>query len=473
MAKSTTKPRSASRKYISIEGAAKLLGMSADEVEKLVDDGLLPVLPTRTGRVILDSDVIEFAKSRQKAKPVGQPTSQAEDQPAVDSRVGTARRRRNSRPKPVQKIEVPEPVADQPQPGPEFRFPGARAVQQIPADSTGQQVGPQQAPEYLAPGDGSASDDVSVLRRLRRLSEAIDRRQDRGADRFGPNVEGGMVDQIEARRSQLNKVIQAVGRSRIATNKARRVRRNPGDFIDKEGATYEAAVRGIPNPRTVVVNGKEIALPDDYRERKKFRKYQQEELQKIAGARRRRKAEDSKTDWQLKGAIGRAGFRAGRGTRRVTNAVVNEFKASDWPLPPNPFTKRNPLVRFGLQYNRNMGGPAGIALALGALAGGAVIGSNLKSEREAEEERKRRLAAAEAAARRDMLDVLGRREYKQTIKDSINENLGRLRAQAPDIYMRMASGRLLPQGAVVIGGAPRSDLLNELGMAMANGQFNG
>jgi hypothetical protein len=37
----------------------------------------------------------------------------------------------------------------------------------------------------------------------------------------------------------------------------------------------------------------------------------------------------------------------------------------------------------------------------------------------------------------------------------------------------MASGRLLPQGAVVIGGAPRSDLLNELGMAMANGQFNG
>jgi hypothetical protein len=74
-------------------------------------------------------------------------------------------------------------------------------------------------------------------------------------------------------------------------------------------------------------------------------------------------------------------------------------------------------------------------------------------------------------ARQDMLDLLGRKEQKQAVQMSINQNLAKLQMEAPDLYMRAATGRVLPQGAVVIGGAPRADLLNQLGMAMANGQF--
>jgi hypothetical protein len=70
-----------------------------------------------------------------------------------------------------------------------------------------------------------------------------------------------------------------------------------------------------------------------------------------------------------------------------------------------------------------------------------------------------------------MLDLLGRKEQKQAVQMSINQNLAKLQMEAPDLYMRAATGRVLPQGAVVIGGAPRADLLNQLGMAMANGQF--
>jgi hypothetical protein len=41
----------------------------------------------------------------------------------------------------------------------------------------------------------------------------------------------------------------------------------------------------------------------------------------------------------------------------------------------------------------------------------------------------------------------------------------------PAIYTAVSAGRKLPQGAVVLGGQPRVDLLQELGRSMAEGQF--
>ena len=55
---------------------------------------------------------------------------------------------------------------------------------------------------------------------------------------------------------------------------------------------------------------------------------------------------------------------------------------------------------------------------------------------------------------------------------SIQTNLGQIQRYAPDLYMSVAAGRKLPQGAVVIGGSPRQDLLNELGRAMSDGRFS-
>lgn len=60
----------------------------------------------------------------------------------------------------------------------------------------------------------------------------------------------------------------------------------------------------------------------------------------------------------------------------------------------------------------------------------------------------------------------------QSYQASIEQNLQTVRQNAPDLYMAVASGRRLPQGAVVIGGEQRQDLLNELGRAMADGRFS-
>ena len=131
----------------------------------------------------------------------------------------------------------------------------------------------------------------------------------------------------------------------------------------------------------------------------------------------------------------------------------------------------NPLRRYGSQFFRNIGGMRGGLMGLGALAGGALIGKMIQGSGELRAAQEREQEMLRRRARQDMLNLLGRKEQKQAVQMSINQNLAKLQMEAPDLYMRAATGRVLPQGAVVIGGAPRADLLNQLGMAMANGQF--
>lgn len=141
------------------------------------------------------------------------------------------------------------------------------------------------------------------------------------------------------------------------------------------------------------------------------------------------------------------------------------------PVPPYPPLNKktarmsvNPLKPGGFMKYGKMGlGAAGIGLLAGAF-----IKSKI-DERRADEKRQLLL---QKQARDDLIGLMGRREYKQSLEADIQRNLQNLQMKAPDLYMRVAAGRVLPQGAVVIGGAPRTDLLNELGMAMANGQFS-
>jgi hypothetical protein len=65
-----------------------------------------------------------------------------------------------------------------------------------------------------------------------------------------------------------------------------------------------------------------------------------------------------------------------------------------------------------------------------------------------------------------------RQARQASYQDAIDRNLGRLAQSAPDLYASVSAGRKLPQGGVVIGGAPRQDLLNELGRAMSDGRFS-
>lgn len=65
-----------------------------------------------------------------------------------------------------------------------------------------------------------------------------------------------------------------------------------------------------------------------------------------------------------------------------------------------------------------------------------------------------------------------RQAQEQSYQSAINRNLDTVMRYAPDLYASVAAGRKLPQGGVVIGGAPRQDLLNELGRSMADGRFS-
>lgn len=67
------------------------------------------------------------------------------------------------------------------------------------------------------------------------------------------------------------------------------------------------------------------------------------------------------------------------------------------------------------------------------------------------------------------LEALARERRAESLQSSIAQNLQQLQMTAPDLYMRVATGRRLPQGAIVIGGEPRHDLLQELGEQMAQG----
>ena len=73
--------------------------------------------------------------------------------------------------------------------------------------------------------------------------------------------------------------------------------------------------------------------------------------------------------------------------------------------------------------------------------------------------------------RQMQMNALVEEAKSESYEDSIGRNLQRIQQQAPDLYMAVAAGRRLPTGAVVLGGAPRTDLLQDLGRSMSDGQY--
>jgi hypothetical protein len=74
-------------------------------------------------------------------------------------------------------------------------------------------------------------------------------------------------------------------------------------------------------------------------------------------------------------------------------------------------------------------------------------------------------------SRRQLIDQMSMMGRQSGLESSIQTNLQRLQMEAPELYMRVAAGRRLPQGAVVLGGEKRDDLLQELGRSMSEGQI--
>lgn len=111
--------------------------------------------------------------------------------------------------------------------------------------------------------------------------------------------------------------------------------------------------------------------------------------------------------------------------------------------------------------------------ALGAL--GVVVGKPV-IERSLGVDKKTLLAEAlrqmSSGHQQAAINDASREASDASYRSSIQTNLGQIQRYAPDLYMSVAAGRKLPQGAVVIGGSPRQDLLNELGRAMSDGRFS-
>jgi len=138
-------------------------------------------------------------------------------------------------------------------------------------------------------------------------------------------------------------------------------------------------------------------------------------------------------------------------------------------------------LRAARAKGKKLSGPNALTAlaALGGVgAGSALVAGPIRSVTErmmgVDDETLQRKALSDLMASRAEAEQrqLVRQAQVNSIDQSIQGNLMRLQQSAPDIYAAVAAGRKLPQGAVVIGGSPRQDLLNELGRAMADGRFS-
>ena len=76
------------------------------------------------------------------------------------------------------------------------------------------------------------------------------------------------------------------------------------------------------------------------------------------------------------------------------------------------------------------------------------------------------LASSERGAR-EMNRARKRKKEYQQLQGNMAASLARLAAASPQTYNQVMAGRQLPQGAVVLGGQPRVDLMEDLAFRMA------
>ena len=145
-------------------------------------------------------------------------------------------------------------------------------------------------------------------------------------------------------------------------------------------------------------------------------------------------------------------------------------KLADLRAAGHPSTRRGRMTSMFRQMKPGVGGLSALA-GLGMVGAGYGVAGGVRSlmqrplVEQAQEDLRR-------SSRQQLIDQLSNTGRRMSLEDSINRNLMRLEAEAPELYMRVASGRRLPQGAVVLGGEKRTDLLEELGRSMADGQFS-
>jgi len=70
--------------------------------------------------------------------------------------------------------------------------------------------------------------------------------------------------------------------------------------------------------------------------------------------------------------------------------------------------------------------------------------------------------------RSEAMSNLGEDLKRRRIEEMIERNMAVVASRDPHLYSQVMAGRVLPQGAVVLGGPRRQDLMEELAYAMGN-----
>lgn len=135
-------------------------------------------------------------------------------------------------------------------------------------------------------------------------------------------------------------------------------------------------------------------------------------------------------------------------------------------MPLNTGLPPNLKPRFENKIPRNVAIGGGLA----ALAGLGVA-KGISSYRENTRLQEVQLESEHDRRESILADLVGQSK-EQALRTAIQDNLMRVQQQSPFLYNQVAAGRVLPQGAVVLGGRTRQDLLQELGRSMSEGQFS-
>jgi len=158
-----------------------------------------------------------------------------------------------------------------------------------------------------------------------------------------------------------------------------------------------------------------------------------------------------------------------RGVGRGATAVATAFGTGARPSTTvgNYFSKGNlgfaiPGMYFGGKYAIPMMGEIG-------KSGVQSVGDQIGIGPESFNLRNAKRAYADT---RRMLEEKRREAIKQQqLREDVAINASTLAATAPHLYNQLLAGRRLPKGATVLGGAPQTNLLEELAYRMAQGQF--
>ena len=176
---------------------------------------------------------------------------------------------------------------------------------------------------------------------------------------------------------------------------------------------------------------------------------------------------------QLRSA--RTGRFRGRATRVTTRGREGRILGSlevD-PRATRVIQRSNPLVRStirGFRRSQEFAAQHPVAAISGELLTLGVFGppvaeftTDLFSTRKLREE-------GAAIAQAQSIGLAQRMQQERMSKASAS-NLAMLAALRPEIYNQVAAGRVLPKGAIVIGGQPDFEGLGAVGSAMAAGAF--